>query len=129
LASSIASAQAPNANDLAVQSKTLEKDLVVVGPDRMLGVAATTSCESWTHAVSRGRDDPSAWNIVLGSLNWTLGFLSASHDAYLQDNSIDRDLLKGVTEDDVINWLHSDCALGAPSRPYGKRREDSCWQF
>ncbi len=77
---------------------------------RIVGHAGSSSCSSFNTALELGQSDDGARIVVTAALNWTFGFLSASHDAHLANQQINGDLLRDASEDAVIEWLRSDCA-------------------
>lgn len=102
-----------------VAALSFDSTSATAGPDRMVGAAGSATCAAFNYAVSRGPNEPGAQLVVAGALNWTMGFLSATHDALAEvakekdihtlADGLDGDLLRGITEDDVITWLKLDC--------------------
>ena len=79
------------------------------GPDRYVGHAATVTCHSFTTALALAPKNGDARIVVGSALSWVYGFLSATHDATLEPETVESDLLRDVTEDVVNEWLKLDC--------------------
>ena len=82
----------------------------MAGPQRMLGSGGRSLCESVTYAIATGPAEPGATLVVNAALSWMFGYLSASHDSHMETAELGGDLLRDVTEDEVIEWLRSDCS-------------------
>ena len=80
-----------------------------IGPQRTLGAGGKITCDAVNIALSLGQSDAASALIVNSAVSWMMGYLTATHDANMEAVELDGDLLRDVTEDDLISWFRMDC--------------------